>query len=44
MTDHPARPGTRRVGVLVHDKLKPLDAFGFFEAFSIARNRPAGRR
>ena len=37
MTAKPDFPPTQRIGIFVFENFEPLDAFGFVEAFSIAR-------
>src|ERR1700737_4561822 len=37
MADHPTRPKTQKIGILVFDGFEPIDVFGFVEAFAIAR-------
>jgi transcriptional regulator GlxA family with amidase domain len=37
MANHPERPATQRIGILVFDRFEPIDVFGFAESFAIAR-------
>jgi transcriptional regulator GlxA family with amidase domain len=37
MANHPERPKTQRIGILVFDRFEPIDVFGFAESFAIAR-------